>query len=355
MRRINIEDISDGDILGQAISAQNGAVLMYEGVELKPYHIKKLKDNHITHIFVKDPAPDKVVESFTIDEIARESVDEVKCIIEKRFRTENNEEIRQIAEVASSIISEVITNPDISNCVINVKRNSDSIYSHLLNVATLSTIIGIKIGMGQEQILDVARGAILHDIGLCSVDEKYIDVDMDHMPAAEKLNYRKHVITGYESIKNIDWLRDTVKDIVLLHHERNDGSGYPFHKKEGSLPIEVKLVAACDHFDELTNGIAYKKNKVSDVVEYFRTKGMHLFDHEIVNTLLTNIAWFPTDSKVVTNEGDIAVVFKQNKALPDRPVLRIIENKEGRKFDSELVVKDLTEDLTCFIVDILEE
>ena len=197
-------------------------------------------------------------------------------------------------------------------------------------------------------------GALLHDIGLCDVTVNFFDVEMDRMPAAEKLNYRRHVISGYERVQSIKWLNDTVKTIVLSHHERVDGSGYPFHKVAERIPPEVRLVSICDHFDEMVNGIGYKKRKIHEVVEYFRTDEAYLFDYDMTSQDMTTVAWFPNGTQVVTNDREVGVVISQNRGLPDRPVIKIIKTADGIDCSSKNIIKDLTECLTIFIVGTVE-
>ena len=217
----------------------------------------------------------------------------------------------------------------------------------------MSVVMGIKMGLEGDQLKTIGMGALLHDIGLCDVDYDYWDIEVEEAPSADKMAYRRHVIQGYELINGHNWIPELVKLVVLSHHEREDGTGYPFHKKSERIPKEVKVVAVCDYFDELVNGIGYRRRKVNEVVEYLRTVGAYLFDYEVVNLIITNIAWFPNNSHVITNEGDEAVVVSQNRGLPDRPVIRLVKDSNGNPYAKE-IIRDLTECLTLFITDSIE-
>lgn len=221
VKKINVSELSTNQVLARAVVNSNGNILMYEGARIRKENIQKLIKNNISEVFIEDNML-KDAKVYQIEEIEKQSVEIIKNIIETRinFDLEIKEDIGLITEAALNIIQGIISNVDISNCMLEVRRESDDLYTHMLSVAALSTIIGIKAGFSEEQLNDVAMGALLHDIGLCDVTVNFFDVEMDRMPAAEKLNYRRHVISGYERVQSIKWLNDTVKTIVLSHHER---------------------------------------------------------------------------------------------------------------------------------------
>lgn len=353
MTKISVKDLHERDVLAKPVENDNGNILLFEGAEINEDHIERLIKNGIDSVYVQDEDDNKKTDAFSIDVIKEDITENIGEIVEKKIRDDDDSEMPEIIDTAKEIIQEVVSKPEILNCLINVKRREADVYSHMLSVASLSTIMGIKAGFDETQLNDVATGALLHDIGLCDVGVPYENIEMDRMPAADKLNYRKHVIQGYELLQGCKWLSDTAKMIVLSHHEREDGVGYPFHKIGERIPVEVKLVSICDHFDELANGIGYRKRKVHEVVEYFRTSEAYHFNYELVSLVNRNIAWFPTNCIIITNEGETARVISQNKGLPDRPVIQIIKNADGTEC-TEKTIKDLTECLTVFIMDTVE-
>lgn len=352
MKKVSVKELKNNMILAQSVENPLGGILLYDGARLREEQIQKLVDNMVTEVYILDDV-EKNASVYSIETIEKESVEIIKKTVETRIQTQDDAEITEIIETASQIINDIVNNVDVANCMVNVKRKRTDLYSHMLSVASLSAIIGIKGGYSEQQIRDITTGALLHDIGLCEVEVPFDDVEISRMPATDKLNYRKHVITGYEMIQSFKWMSDTSKMIVLSHHERIDGSGYPFHKTADRILPEVRLVSICDHFDEMINGIGYKKRRVYEVVEFFRTNEAYLFDYDLMNLVLSTVTWFPTGSLVRTNIGDIARVYKQNNGLPDRPVLQIVKYADGRECREE-IFKDLTEELTVFIYDSID-
>lgn len=351
MRVVDVRDIPDNAILARTVSNDSGVVLLYAGSEITEDIIKKLIDNNIHTVWIS--VKNKEADTFSAEAIESDVLECVTHALKTRIRFNDDTEMKLVSEHAFKTIRKIISNKDIMNCMVNVKRRSIDIYSHMINVAILSVVMGIKMDLSEEELDDIGLGALFHDIGMCDIEIEYNNIEIDKASSQDKMLYRRHVIEGYEMIHNHEWIPDKVKLIVLSHHEREDGSGYPFHKKSERIPIEVKIVAICDYFDELVNGIGYVRRKVHEVVEYIRTVGAYLFDYDVVTKIISNIAWFPNGCHVLTSDGDIAEVVSQNKGLPDRPIIRLLQDSMGNPY-KENITKDLTEFLTVFIMDTVE-
>ncbi len=348
---VNIGDIPDNAVLARDVRNEAGVVLLGKGYTITPDIVEKLIENDIHSVWIT--VQGKEVDTFSTETIQNNVFESISHVIENRVRFKDENEMRQIFDKTYDVIRQIIQDENVMNCMINVKRKTEDIYYHMINVAVLSVVMSIKIGIQEKGLVDIGKGALFHDIGLCDMEVEYRNVEVDKLSAKDKMVYRKHVIEGYEVIHKYEWISEMVKLIVLSHHERDDGSGYPFHKKSDRIPLEVKIVSVCDYFDELVNGIGYERKKVYEVVEYLRTVGAYLFDFDVVTKIISNIAWFPNGSNVIINDGDMAEVISQNKGLPDRPIIRLIKKADGNYYE-EKIIKDLTEHLTVFIIDTVE-
>lgn len=74
-----------------------------------------------------------------------------------------------------------------------------------------------------------------------------------------------------------------------------------------------------------------------------------MFDYDLLTQVMTNVAWFPNNSMVKTNDGELGIVIRQNRGLPDRPVIQIVQTAYGTDCTNRNIIKDLTECLTVFI------
>lgn len=352
MRLVKIDDLKGTEILGMPIISSGDVTLISEGTILTSEYIKKLRELEISSVYIGAPGERKPVHDFSVEDTFEESKEVIKGVLEKHVY-KHNEDLKQVLLEADKILDNVTQEPEVIENLTEVRNISTDMYSHCLNVCTLSTIMALRLKMTSEQVRNVAMGAILHDIGLKFTSVKYVDVDLEDLSQEEQADYKKHTINGYSSIQDEKWLTDTAKDIILLHHERVDGGGYPFQYNNAKLKPEVKLVAVCDDFDAMISGIGRKKMKIYEAIEYIKVNAGTMYDSAVAKKLLKTIAVYPVGTKVKTNDGQLAEVIKQNMDAPERPVIRMLEHSDGSPYDTE-VLCDMMRKLTVFIVDTID-
>jgi HD-GYP domain-containing protein (c-di-GMP phosphodiesterase class II) len=115
----------------------------------------------------------------------------------------------------------------------------------------------------------------------------------------------------------------------------------------------TQIIAVCDEFDELICGVGKARVRVHEAINTVRNYSGTWFDSDIVETFLQLIAVYPVGSKVITNKGEKAIVMKQNKHFPERPVLRILEDEHGQAIRTEKLV-DLIKETTVVIQEVIK-
>lgn len=354
MQYIQVDNLNGNEILAVPVLASSDIVLMHANTVLEKIYINKLKELQIKYVYIKND--DKFEEAektvYKIDETKEKSLELVKNVLEHHIY-KHNQDLIKVGAAAEKILESVISEPEVINNINEIRNISTDMYSHLINVCSLSTIMAISLKMNEKQVRNVAIGAILHDIGLRYICVPYNNIDIIDMNIKDTLEYKKHTIYGYSAVQEADWLSDTSKEIILLHHEREDGSGYPFQKKLDSIKPEIKLVSLCDKFDSLISGIGNKKMKIYQAIEYIKISAGYLYDSTITERLIESVALYPVGMQVITNEGEVGVVVKQNKFITDRPIIRMLAHSDGSEYQEE-INKDLMKILTLFIVDTIE-
>lgn len=188
-------------------------------------------------------------------------------------------------------------------------------------------------------------------MGLRYLVVRYEDQDINLLPTKDQQEYKKHPIYGYTAIKNEDWISEEAKNIILNHQEHIDGTGYPLGTDIVSR--ETQIVGVCDEFDELICGIGKARVRVHEAINCIRNYSGIWFDSDIVETFMQLVAVYPVGSKVRTNNGQLAVVMKQNVHFPERPVLRILEESNGNPPKEELII-DLIKDTSVVIQEVIK-
>ena len=337
MKLCKVENIKGEEILARTIMTDGYQVLLSEGTKMKPEYIERLKDLGITEIFVEDDKADENSIVILKEEVEEKFKEKVKELIEKHTYN-GNEDLVEIRNTADHIISNILEEEKVIELVYDIKERNADIYLHSISICSLATIVALRLGLSKEQLHDIGVGCLLHDLGLRYIMGNYENREINMLPENEIIEYKKHPVYGYSALKKEDWISKTSKEIILYHHERLDGSGYPLHIEE--IPIESRIVNVCDAFDEMICGIGCVRTKVYEAVEYLKTFKNMKFDAKIVDAFLQFTAVFPSGSIVMTNEGEVGIVVKQNKHFPERPVIRIIQGKDGVLEQGE-VIKDL--------------
>lgn len=397
MKKVKVKSLKGNEILALPIVTDGGTVLIHADVELKPGLINRAIRLGIKSLYIKD-YPEEVINKenynhivisseddyddvynegqdvsdsecadvknekkteynnkyienhiYKVEETAINSRTIIKDVLEKHIYRHNSD-LKVIGEQAEKIIESVIEEPEVITNITEMRNISTDMYTHCINVCALSTIMALRLKMSEKQVRNISIGAILHDIGLRYIKVPYMNTNETYMNVKDALEYKKHTIFGYSSLQDEGWIPDIAKEIILLHHERIDGKGYPFQHKGDKIKTEVKLVSLCDDFESLISGVGSTKLKIYEEIEYIKANQGIKYDATITDKLLESVAVYPVGINVITSEGEMGVVVRQNHKFTDRPVIKMLKHADGSPYNDD-VEKDLMKYLTLFIVD----
>jgi HD-GYP domain-containing protein (c-di-GMP phosphodiesterase class II) len=187
-------------------------------------------------------------------------------------------------------------------------------------------------------LLELGIGMLLHDIGKSKIDLKILNKP-GRLTEDEFAIMSRHVVYGYNLVKNNNEVSPMAKGIILNHHERLNGSGYTRGLTEGQLSVYDMVAAICDVFDAVTTNRVYRvKMDVHRAVSILiRGAGSH-FHTRIVNHFLKGIGRFPVGTFVLLSTGEIGVVSKVNSNAISLPVIRVIFDAGGAKLPEPGIV-----------------
>ena len=323
-------------------------VLLSVGMQLKQEYIEKLKELDIKDVYVEEDEPHTKTVVILREEVKASLQFKVKSILEKHTYS-HNDKLEELSRTADHIIMNILEEDKVVEQIYDIKGRSSDIYEHSINICSLATIVALKMDLEPRMVHDIGVSCLLHDLGLRYLTIDYADRSVDELTDLEYAEYKKHPIYGYTALRGENWISNESKNMILYHHERMDGSGYPL--KATDIPVECRIVQICDVFDEMICGIGCKRVKVYEAVEYLRDFKDVKFDGKIVDTFLEFTAVYPAGTTVLTNERETGIVLYQNKEFPDRPVLRIIKDKEGRNVN---IIKDLIKINNVYIEEVID-
>lgn len=340
-----VEELVGNEILARVLTTWDYQIILPEGAVIRAEYIEKLKDLGVKEVCICEE--EDIHESLILKTDIESSVKErVKEILEKHTYKQHNGDLEELSNTADNIISNILEEDQVIEKVYDIKQRIADIYEHSISICSLAILTALKMELPAKSIHDIGVACLLHDIGLRYQTYDFYDKDISELSSYEVSEYKKHPIYGYSALKEENWLSDTSKEIVLLHHERIDSSGYPLKVRE--IPLECRIVSVCDTFDEMICGIGCKRIKVYEAIEYMKFHRGKKFDDRVVDIFLNFTAVYPVGIHVLTSEGEIAVVVGQNKNFQDRPILRIIQDKNGSNIQKE-VIKDLVKVQNLFI------
>jgi putative nucleotidyltransferase with HDIG domain len=156
---------------------------------------------------------------------------------------------------------------------------------HSQRVTTYTIAIARRMGIPQEEIVNIARGALLHDVGKIGIPDNVLKKPGKLTPE-EIAIMREHCYLGYKLVKKIPVLAESAQ-IVYSHQEHYDGSGYPRKLKGEEIPLGARIFSVADTFDAITSDRQYRRAQsiTAARAEIKRCSGTQ-FDPEVVATFL---------------------------------------------------------------------
>jgi len=206
----------------------------------------------------------------------------------------------------------------------SMKQIDDSTFAHSINVAMIARLIGTWSNFDRETLDQLTLAGLLHDVGKCQIPDEIL-----MKPTAlskEEYEYVKmHAQFGYEVIKNQD-LDRRVKQAVLHHHERCDGTGYPFGHTLDKLEDFDCIIAIADVYDAMTADRCYRRGLCPfEVISFFEESGLQKYHPKYITTFLQRIANTYLNSEVLLSNGETVRIVYINTRLT-RPV---VERSDG--------------------------
>ena len=350
MKLYKTDEIDREYVLARDVVSSNYQVLLSSGTILKKDYLEKLIELGIKEVYVRDIVEVSTEKMLLLkEEIGENFRNSVKSVMERHIY-HNSNELKELTDTADKIISNILDEDEVVQKVYDIKERNADIYEHSISLCSLATLTALKYGLDDEAVHDIGVACLLHDLGLRYLTIPYENKNLQELNEIEFIEYKKHPVYAYSSLKNETWISERSKNIILMHHEHIDGSGYPL--KATNVPIEVNIVSVCDVFDEMICGIGCLRTKVYEAIEYLKIfKGIY-YNSDVVDLFLRFTAVYPVGTHVELSDGRTGIVARQNAGFPERPVIRLIEDKDGNAIKEQILL-DLLAEHSVFIKEVI--
>lgn len=204
----------------------------------------------------------------------------------------------------------------------NLRSSDDSVYSHSLNVAMISRILGKWLKWSSSDLDNLVIAGLLHDIGKITIPPEILNKE-GKLTDEEFEQIRWHPRAGYELIKDLK-IDSRIKKAALQHHERCDGSGYPMKATELMLDDFAMVVAIADVYDAMTAARKYRAPLCPfQVIREFEHDGYHKYKTEFLLTFLRHIATTYQNNRVILSDGRAAKIILLNRNALSEPLVQL--------------------------------
>ncbi|MDD2997855.1 MAG: HD-GYP domain-containing protein [Erysipelotrichia bacterium] len=245
---------------------------------------------------------------------------------------------KQTIEVSHTMVEEVLQAPDAIMNLMDIKSFDDYTFTHNVNVATISLLIGVAMGFSREEMDDLGTGCLLHDIGKLKIPLSILNKE-GKLTDQEFAEMRAHPTYGYDILAKSKGISERAKMVVVQHHEKFEGSGYPRKLKGTEISLFGRICAVADVYDALTTDRPYRVAMPPYEAMKILTAGMdNHFDPKIVGVFIRKFSLYPAGSLVELNDGSIALVLKNNPVSVVRPVIKIVIDSSGRKLKERIEI-----------------
>jgi HD-GYP domain-containing protein (c-di-GMP phosphodiesterase class II) len=309
--------------LAKTIYDNDGRLLISSGSLLNEKYRAKLFDMDITELYIEDGISEGIEVESVVDQKLKMAG---RGLAKKTFssiKSKKDIPFNEVQDFVSELIDQICPFTEDLLQFDDLRVNSDLLYGHSVNVAVIAVAIGRFLGYDELDLMKLGIGAFLHDIGKALLADDIIKKN----PLNERDKcFTAHSKLGYDLLSDIYEVSPLSKYIVLSHHERVDGSGYPNGVKGSKLHQFAKIAAVADVFDILSNSTAAVKMPIYQAVEYLMAMSNTLFDKIVVDRFIQHLALFPNGTEVKLSNGEKGVVKEQNKNAPTRPIVKIISD-----------------------------
>jgi HD-GYP domain-containing protein (c-di-GMP phosphodiesterase class II) len=194
---------------------------------------------------------------------------------------------------------------------------------HAVNAARISGAIGSNMGLDRAEVRDLISGTALADIKMglyCFVNESR------RLDPAETESMRRHTLAGFEAVRGIYGITSRAAAVVLQHHERHDGSGYPGRLKGGGIQLSARIAAVADVYDSMTSRRPFREPFLPEEAwKHIAANSGVLFDPEVVSEFKRTIPKFMPGDTVLLSDGRSGTVSSNSYGKPETPGIIIIE------------------------------
>lgn len=336
MKEIRVNRLKVGDTLAGSICCDHSyKLLLSKGTVITAEHLVKLKKyNYYGFCLILGQEDMTGIRLDLLNQLGNDKIKRAyldmfvvgKSIFEN-LEKGNPINIELATETVDVVVEQIMDSSNIILQLAAVHLVDDYTLSHMINVALYSGALAKCLGYSVQDIKDICFAGLLHDVGKAKIPKDILRKP-DKLTPEELLIAKKHAEQGYQILCQEELVSERVRQVALQHHERGDGSGYPYGLHHREIGIFSQLIAIADVYDAMTSDRCYKERILPhESAEILLADcSMNKLNIELVKAFLKYIILYPIGTRVILNDGRYAQVTRIHADFPLRPVLAVMDD-----------------------------
>jgi len=260
-------------------------------------------------------------------ESRRQALDVVTNVLDQ-LKAGHTIKLHSVRKAVSSMIASIVRNPDALFWLARLKDKDNYAYAHCVDACGLAVAFGRHLGFSKPELENLAVGALLFDIGKLQLPDGLL-TKPGRLTDTEYRLIQRHVEFGVKMVGEMEGVNKEVLAIVLHHHERHNGTGYPRGIPGHQIPVNGRIAALVDCYDAITSERAYCSALSSyDAVQLIYEWRDKDFQVDMVEQFIQCIGIYPTGTVVELNTGEVGIVLAQNRVRRLRPKVMLVLDKD---------------------------
>ncbi|SHJ54517.1 HD-GYP domain-containing protein [Desulfofundulus thermosubterraneus] len=328
MRKVPTNLLRPGLKVGRAVYNASGQVLLQAGTILTERFITRLKMLGIPAVYIDD-FPGVEVEDVISEETRAQAIAKVKALLLSKSQQSTGPSraligVKDMISTVNEIIDELLSRRSLMVNLVDIRSLDEYTFGHSVNVCVLAIITGITLGYSRTKLFHLGMAALLHDIGKTRIPLEILNKP-GPLTGEEFQLIKKHCIYGAEILEQDPGANLLCRIVAMQHHERHNGQGYPLGLKGAEIHEFAQITGLVDMYDALTADRVYRPAyPVHEAYEMIAGSGDYLFDFDIVQAFLSNVAAYPAGSLVRLSSGEIGVVIETERGFSLYPRVLVL-------------------------------